>query len=159
MPSATAQRPTVAVIDDDIRFIRLVERILRTEGVEISPITTLDLDEVVRVVTETGCQTALVDVFMYGEASGFELVRRLREHEATCRMSIVVTSGARREIGHHVAFLQQHKCSILLKPFELDDLLVKLGLSGSPLPVTTVEREAMVVPKLGPSAIVPQPVR
>lgn len=113
----------VAVIDDDLPFIRMVERGLATEGIRIHPITTMDIDEAVRVVESAGCQAAFVDVFMYGDALGFALVERLRANAPTSTLPIVITSGARREIGRQVEFLQRHRCSVLLKPFGLGDLL------------------------------------
>ena len=124
-PPITDPRP-VAVVDDDIRFIRLIERILGLEGIRIEPITTLDLDEAVRVVGESHCQAALIDVYMYGDALGFTLIERLRQSSATAKLPLLVTSGARREIGRKVDFLQQHGCSVLLKPFAPPELLAML---------------------------------
>ena len=128
LPAIVNPRP-VAVIDDDIRFIRLIERVLALEGVGIQPITTLDLDEAVRIVGESHCQAALIDVYMYGDALGFRLIEKLRSAGATAALPLIVTSGARREIGRKVAFLQQQRCSVLLKPFKPEELLAKLPLA------------------------------
>lgn len=119
----------VAVLDDDVQFIRMVERILKTDGLSIQPVTTPDLDEAVRVVAMTGCRAALVDIYMYGEAAGFELIERLRAQPATSDLPLIVTSGAYREIARRVPFLQQHQCSILAKPFEVDALISQLRLA------------------------------
>lgn len=125
-PMSTAALTKVAVLDDDIQFIRLVERILRANKIAMLPVTTLDIDEAVRVVRQSGCQAAVVDVYMYGSAVGFTLVERLRSDPKTARMPIVVASGARREVGRHVGFLQEHGCSVLLKPFDMDELIPRL---------------------------------
>jgi CheY-like chemotaxis protein len=114
------------VLDDDVQFIRMVERILKSDGLPIQPVTTPDLDEAVRVVAMTNCRVALVDIYMYGEAAGFELVERLREHPGTSDLPLIVTSGAYREIARRVPFLQQHGCSILAKPFEVDALISQI---------------------------------
>lgn len=127
-PSLIVDPRPVAVIDDDIRFIRLIERILATEGVGIEPITTLDADEAVAIVAAKNCQAALVDVYMYGDALGFELIEELRRVPATESLPLIVTSGARREIGRKVAFLQEQRCSVLLKPFKPEELLARLPL-------------------------------
>lgn len=131
------------MLDDDIRFIRLMERILRGEGFEVAPVTTLDLDEAVRVVASTGCFAALVDIFMYGDAAGFALIEKLRSWPATKDLPIVVASAAHREIGRNVEFLQKHRCTVLLKPFYVEDLITKVR----PLyvPPRAAEREAQVV--------------
>jgi len=114
------------VLDDDIRFIRLVERILKAESIDVQPVTTLYVDEAIRVIADTHCDAALVDVYMYGSALGFTMIERLREHPATAALPIIVASSARREIGRRVAFLQQHGCGVLVKPFNIDELLVRL---------------------------------
>lgn len=113
----------LAVVDDDLRFIRMVERALATEGIRVQPVTTLDVDEAVRVIVENRCQAAFVDLLLYGEALGFTLVERLRQHPATRHLPIAVTSGARRELGRHVDFLRRHRCAVLLKPFSIARVL------------------------------------
>lgn len=125
-PFAACVGAPVAVIDDDIRFIRMIERALSTEDIPVQPITTLDLAEAVHLVGQSSCRAALVDVLMYGEASGFALIEKLRSDKATARVPILVTSGARREVGRHVPFLRQHDCGVLLKPFAIDELVRRL---------------------------------
>lgn len=124
--SAHAQRTptaTIAVLDDDIRFIRMVERVLREADIAVLPVTTLDLDEAVAVIGAAGCGLALIDVFMYDNAAGFDLVERLRAHPATARLPLVVSSGARREVERRADFLREHQCGLLFKPFTPDDLI------------------------------------
>ena len=127
-PSAAS----VAVLDDDVRFIRMVERVLDAEGIDIQPITTIDLEEAERVVAQGPCSMALIDIMMYGQAAGFELVERLRKNPATQSMPIVVTSGAKRELGRHVDFLRDNGCAVLLKPFCPDDLLAQIHAADAP---------------------------
>jgi DNA-binding response OmpR family regulator len=116
----------VAVVDDDVQYIRLVERILATEHISVMPITTLDVDEAVSVISDSGCSAAVVDVYMYGDTLGFSLVERLRERFTADALPIIIASGAPREVGRHVDFLRDSGCSVLLKPFEPDDLLARL---------------------------------
>ena len=120
----------IAVLDDDIKFIRLVERVLQGIEIEIQPVTTPDLDEAVRVVRATGCQAALVDLYMYGDPSGFRLVEKLRGDPATNDLPVILTSGAHRELGRRVSFLVEHHCSVLLKPFSVQELLARVGALG-----------------------------
>ena len=117
---------SVAVLDDDIKFIRLVERILRDEHIGVQPVTTLDVDEAVRVVEKSGCSAALVDIYMYGDCAGFTVIEKLRANPSTAELPLIVTSGAHREIGRKVGFLVKNKCTVLLKPFDVDDLVEKV---------------------------------
>lgn len=121
----------VAVLDDDVAFIRLMERVLEAEHVDVQPITTPDIDEALRVLAATHCGAALVDVYMYGDTLGFKLVERLRQRPEFTSLPVVVTSAARREVSKKAQFLQEHRCSVLLKPFEIDELIA--SLSSPPL--------------------------
>jgi CheY-like chemotaxis protein len=120
-------RDRIAVLDDDIKFIRLVERVLHGLEIDIQPVTTPDLDEAVRVVRMTGCSAALVDLYMYGDPCGFRVVEKLRDDPATSELPVILTSGAHREIGRRVGFLVEHHCGVLLKPFSVEDLLARIA--------------------------------
>ena len=120
----------IAVLDDDIRFIRMVERVLASERIGTVPITTIDLEEAVRIVGEGRFAAVLVDIMMYGNAAGFDLIEKLRATPATASVRVVVVSGARRELGRRVDFLRAHQCAVLPKPFEPDELLAKLRGTG-----------------------------
>jgi DNA-binding response OmpR family regulator len=134
---AAAATQRVAVLDDDIRFIRMVERILKAERIAIQPVTTINVDEALRVIAESRCDAALIDVYMYGSALGFTLIEELRRNQATAALPIIVTSSARREIGRRFAFLRQHHCVILMKPFRLDELVMLLRDVTAPVQVET----------------------
>ena len=136
LPVAVSRK--VAVLDDDLAYIRLVERILARIRDVRQPITTLDPLEAVAVIDATGCTEALVDVYMYGDAMGFTLVRRIRDTPATSRLPIVVASGAHREVVRRADVLDGLRCSVLLKPFEPNDLTAKLDearrlVAGAPI--------------------------
>ena len=118
--------PVVAIFDDDIAYIRAVERMLRLGGFASCPITTFDVDEAARVIAEAGCRAVLVDIFLYDEPRGFSCIERLRAVEATANLPLVVTSGAHREIQRMAPFLAAHRCELLEKPFGPDELLAKL---------------------------------
>jgi DNA-binding response OmpR family regulator len=104
----------------------MVERALLAADMACQPVTTLDLDEAARVIAEAACDIALVDVFMYDRASGFEVVRRLRSEGSTVSLPILITSGAAKEVARRVEFLQEHACEVLLKPFEPDQLIERV---------------------------------
>jgi DNA-binding response OmpR family regulator len=113
----------IAVLDDDIRFIRMVERALAGAGIGVQPVTTPAAAEAVDVIASLDCAAALVDVYMYGEAAGFDIVHGLRGNEATRRLPLLLTTAARREVARHAAFLERHDCEVLLKPFDAAELV------------------------------------
>lgn len=128
----------VAVFDDDLPFIRMVEHALGESGMSVQPVTTFDLSEAVRVISESGSEVGLIDIFMYGEDAGFRLIERLREDPRTADMPLIVTSGAEREVERHAAFLDEHGCKLLLKPFRPDELVN--AISSCHKPIASLDR-------------------
>ena len=121
----------IAVCDDDIRFIRYIERLLGEVRARVSPVTTLDPEEAVRVVADSGCDAALIDLHIYNDdRAGLTLVRLFREHDSTASMPLLlVTGAAARDLKPHESFLREHRCGVLPKPFGTDALLRSLELA------------------------------
>jgi CheY-like chemotaxis protein len=123
----------VAVFDDDVRFIRYVERVLSMERIETVPITTFDAGEAVRVAAESGCNAALVDLRMYNDpAAGFAFVQALREDPRTSNLPVCLVTGELTELKRRRDLIDHYGCSVLPKPFTPDDLLGVLGLTAAP---------------------------
>jgi len=120
------ESPCVAVIDDDIRFIRYVERLLSVSGVTVSPITTDDLEQTAQVMSDAHCSAALVDVFMYDQVHGFAAVESLREDPRTAHVPLIISSADHREVARATKRIEHQGCSVLLKPFEPEELLEML---------------------------------
>jgi len=121
---------SVIVFDDDVRFIRLVERILACEDMRVEPITTLDVDDGLKIVQAHDPLAVLVDIFMYDAARGYDFIERLRGDAVTRSIPIIVTSGADRELRRSSAWFEELGCDVLLKPFPAD-ALVELVLRAS----------------------------
>jgi two-component system cell cycle response regulator len=113
----------VGVLDDDVVFIRFVERALSTVGIDVQPVTTFDLGEAVSVIAATSCDAVFVDIFMYEGVHGFACIERLRAEATTRHLPIVVTTGAHDLVAQRAQFLARHSCRVLLKPFSVDALL------------------------------------
>jgi CheY-like chemotaxis protein len=130
---AVAREPArhVAVCDDDMRFIRYVERLLEQAGARICPVTTLDPHEAVDVVAGARCDAVMIDLHIYNDdRAGLTLVQLFREHAATASLPLLMVTGASpRDLKKHDRFLQSHGCALLPKPFVADALLNALGLT------------------------------
>jgi CheY-like chemotaxis protein len=98
----------VAVCDDDVRFIRFVERLLGQAQARICPVTELDPEGAIRVVAEAGCDAVMIDLHIYNdEHAGLTLVRLFREHPVTQSLPLIMVTGAsQRDLKRHDEFLQ-----------------------------------------------------
>lgn len=132
------ERPTVLIADDDPDILELVSFRLRRMGCE--PLLARDGDEAYRLATQQVPSVAVLDVMMPG-LDGFELTRRLRGHELTAGMPILlltaksqdqdVTEGFRSGIDDYVR-----------KPFSPQELRARIqALLDRP-----ARREAATVP-------------
>jgi CheY-like chemotaxis protein len=127
---------TVAVFDDDVRFIRYVERVLAFERLAVVPVTTIDEHEAVRVVAEARCAAALVDLRMYGDAmAGFRFVEVLRQTTATSRLPVCLVTAELPELRRRRELVESYDCAVLPKPFGPDELLAALGITAPATPV------------------------
>jgi CheY-like chemotaxis protein len=113
----------VVVVDDDVRFIRFVERALGCEGIRVEPITTDCVDEGLKIVEALAPLAALVDIFMYDAARGYDFIERLRSAPATRPLPIIVASGNDRELRRRAAWFEELGCEALCKPFSADELI------------------------------------
>ena len=124
MTGALVDSPNcVVVFDDDVRYIRLVERVLACAGIRVEPITTVDVNDGVKIVEAHAPLAVLVDIFMYDAARGYDFIERLRGDPATRRIPIIVASGADRELRRNAAWLEELGCDVLQKPFPADELV------------------------------------
>jgi len=126
-PQKNPQTATrIAVIDDDVRFLRMVERMLGMRNMEVVPVTTPDIDEMVSVVGSEGCGAAVVDLYLYGEPMGFDIVYAMRHDYRTHNLPVVLSTGAMRDVIKSAGYLESMRCAVLAKPFEEGELVAKL---------------------------------
>ena len=123
----------VAVCDDDLPFIRFVERALAGTGATVHPVTTLDPAEAVRVIADTGCDAALIDLHMYNDdRAGLTIAELLRHDPATRDIRMRIATAAPRDLRRFDTELESLNCPVLPKPFDIDELLLTLGLEQAP---------------------------
>jgi two-component system nitrogen regulation response regulator GlnG len=112
----------VLVVDDDRLIAEMVSRALRRRGVEASAVSTFD--EALLRITSEPLTHLLTDARMPG-GSGIELAARARAFNPALRV-IVMSGATRAELGLTDDF------ELLLKPFEIADVLSRLGVAPSP---------------------------
>lgn len=131
MPSPRTDDRPVVVFDDDVQFLRMVERVLEDRGLRVELVTTPVLANAADLITAMKPRLIMVDLFMYGAATGFSFVELLRSRPEHRALPIVVTSGAHAALARRAQFLREHRCQVLPKPFGADDLLGVVDLAGA----------------------------
>ena len=111
--------PHVLVVDDDTRLRELLRQFLGRNGFVVT--TAADAVEARARLASLAFDIAIIDVMMPGE-SGLELTRSLR-----ARTSLpVLMLTARAETADRIAGLSAGADDYLSKPFEPDELLLRL---------------------------------
>ena len=113
--------PSILVVDDDQRNVRLMESILRSDGYRV--LKAFDGDQALYLVSTEAVDLILLDVMMPG-MSGFELCRLLRSRYETRLLPIIMVT-ALNALEDKVRALETGADDFLSKPINKTELLAK----------------------------------
>ncbi len=132
---ASSTRKHVLAGDDSAAVRDLVREVLETEGYRVSlSAAPLDLETVKRVAPDLVILDFMIDD---GAGSGWSLIDALRADPATRDLPIVACTGAVQQVREQRWRLDLNGVHVVLKPFDIDDLLTAVQQCGKPLPVST----------------------
>jgi two-component system phosphate regulon response regulator OmpR len=134
-PAASDASPHILVVDDDARLRDLLRQFLGRNGFTVT--TAADAVEARARLASFAFDLAVIDVMMPGE-SGLDLTRHLR---ATGALPVLLLT-ARAEAADRIAGLSAGADDYLVKPFEPDELLLRVRAilrRAPPPPVATAQ--------------------
>jgi DNA-binding response OmpR family regulator len=113
--------PHVLVVNETPEILTLFETLLTEEGyaVTLDTFGPQDLAEVKRVMPDL----LILDFPVGQEGPGWQLLQKLKMERATAHLPIVICSRAVRQVRELDGWLGEKGISVLLKPFDIDDLL------------------------------------
>ena len=113
--------PHIMVVNDAPAILTLFEALLTADGYTVTLHTygPHDLAEVARIKPDL----LILDFPIAQEGLGWQLLQMLKMDRATARIPIVICSGAMRQVRELDGWLGEKGISVLLKPFDIDDLL------------------------------------
>lgn len=115
----------VAVMDDDESFLDLVRELLSDEGYAVETFRggASDYPRVRALAPDA----IVLDVRMEGQVIGWTLFDRMREDPVLRATPVIVASADSPGLEEHRADVERRGGAILVKPFDLDDLLTLLA--------------------------------
>jgi two-component system OmpR family response regulator len=122
---------TVVVVDDDRDFQELLDTLLTDEGYQVwgSARTT----EVLTLVQQYQPCLLIPDLHVERVAAGLLLLHQLRQGPATASLPVLVVTAGAATLRQHADWLRAQGVSMLIKPFDLDELLAQVrALTGPP---------------------------
>ncbi len=127
----------IMVVNDTQEILELFQDLLTEEGYEVVLYSydIQDIAEVERVKPDL----IILDHIMGGEAVGWQMLQKLKLKRSTARIPVVVCTAAVKAAQEMEGYLKSKGVGLVLKPFDIDDLLsaVKRALEsgeGSGLP-------------------------
>jgi DNA-binding response OmpR family regulator len=115
-------KPLVLAADDDPDILSLVVFRLERAGYEV--LTAADGDEALRLALERNPDLAVLDVMM-PKLDGYEVTRRLRAHEPTSRLPIILLTARVQEADITRGF-EAGADDYIKKPFSPQELRARV---------------------------------
>lgn len=112
----------ILVVDDDTDIREVIHLVLEVEGYQVSELA--DGHDIASAIRSFQPDVILLDV-MLGDMDGREICRELKQTTATANIPIIMVSATHRE-----EVIRDGGCranDYLAKPFDIDDLVRKVG--------------------------------
>jgi DNA-binding response OmpR family regulator len=120
----TNHLPRLLVVDDSAEFLSFMEALLASEGFSVAVAATHDAARQ-QLIAKTP-DLVICDVRM-PEAEPFAILHLLREDAKTRHIPVLLCTGAVQEVEQAEQWLADLGIDVLLKPFDVDDLLARIN--------------------------------
>jgi len=133
-PEGMAQRPHVLVLNDDQAVLDLFRELLSDEGYRVTTqrYALRDLAEIERLQPDL----IVLDYMWPGDDNGWSMLQMLKMNPATGPIPCVLCSAAVREIESLQPRLDEMGVRVVLKPFNLDELLAAVAAALADRPAS-----------------------
>jgi DNA-binding response OmpR family regulator len=111
----------IMVINDTQEILALFRDILTDEGYEVALYSSAihDMAEIERLQPDL----IILDFIFGHENQGFQMLQKLKMRRSTAGVPVVVCTAALQAVREMEGFLQSKGVQVVLKPFDVDDLL------------------------------------
>jgi len=122
------ERPChILVVNDTQEILDLFRDILEEEGHRVSLYSYAihDLAEIKQIAPDL----IILDFIIGGEDTGWQLLQKLRMDRRTMAIPVIVCTAAVRLVQDLEGHLRSKNVAVVLKPFDIDDLVQQVTLS------------------------------
>jgi CheY-like chemotaxis protein len=111
----------IMAVNDTQEILQLFREILTDEGYEaiLYSYAIQDLDEIERVRPDL----IILDYMFDEEQIGWQLLQKLKMYRPTASIPVVICTAAVQKVREMEGYLQSKGVGLILKPFDIDDLL------------------------------------
>ncbi len=121
------RRHHILVVNDTQEILDLFRDILEEEGFRVSLYSYAinDLAEIKRIAPDL----IILDFIIGGEDTGWQLLQKLKMDRQTMTIPVVVCTAAVRLVQDLEGHLRAKNVCVILKPFDIDDLITQVNAS------------------------------
>lgn len=121
----------IAVVDDERELLNLITELFEERGWEVLPLA--GGAGVVQAFRAEQPDVVLLDLWLGGSESGWQILQRMKMEPATRDIPVVVWTGALEGLKDKAEWLKEHSIPTLSKPFDIDELFNTIDgvLAGS----------------------------
>lgn len=129
--------PHIVVVNDTQEILELFREILEDEGYRVSLYSFAfnDLDTLIALEPDL----VVLDFMIGGESHGWQLLQKMKMDRRTATIPVIVCSAALRLLQELEGHLSTKNVGIVLKPFDIDDLVVEVRRHLTADPPESVE--------------------
>ncbi len=128
----------IMVVDDTQEILDLFEDLLTDEGYEVVlySFNIQDMAEVERARPDL----LILDLVIGGEETGWQMLQKLRMRRSTAHIPVIVCTAAAKAVQEMEGFLKTKNVGLMLKPFDIDELLAAVKAALRPRTSSDVPR-------------------
>ena len=122
-------QPVIVVVDNDLPFIELLQDLLTEEGLRVIPHA--EGHTAARLIRQEQPDLVILNIRLEHPEAGCEVLDLIRLDPETTQIPVIICS-ADSNLHKKAAVLQDQRCELLEKPFDLDRLVgtVKMALGA-----------------------------
>jgi chemotaxis family two-component system response regulator PixG len=119
------ERSLIAVVNSDEAFLEMMQEFLEDEGYEA--VTLKQNHRAFEQIKARKPQLVFIELVLTDPESGWMILNKMRLDPQTTTIPVIIASTATDLIARNEEHLRAKRCDILLKPFDLEELLTMVG--------------------------------
>jgi DNA-binding response OmpR family regulator len=125
-------RSLIAVVNDDVPFLEMMEQLLEDEGYRVLVMN--EAGQAYARIKRQRPELVILDVRLGDPDAGWRVLEALRLDRAVRSIPVIVCSADLRALQERAEYLRRMGCECLPKPFDVDQLLTKVEEVLGPSP-------------------------
>jgi CheY-like chemotaxis protein len=119
------KRPFIVVTNTDLSFLEMIREFLEDEGYAVEIVE--EEDQAFELIKERQPALVILELLILDPERGLMVLNKMRLDPQTTHIPVIIASTATQLVRDNEAHLRAKRCDILLKPFDLEELLTMVS--------------------------------